>query len=122
MGQVNAGVKAFTTGAAVSKFRFVKLDSSGNVVHCNYGDTPIGVSQEAGASGDIISVALLNSQGTLKVAAEGIITAPNHSGVPTYGGMLSVSILSGINFTKMPFSVLESSTGQNGIVEILVKY
>ena len=65
-----------TTGGAVSVFRLVKL-SGANVVHNTETSTdePIGVTQEAKASGGAVAVRDIKHGGTHKVTASGAITA-----------------------------------------------
>ena len=72
----NLGPKTFTTGAAVEAKRLVKLDGSGNVVHCTAtsSDEPIGVTQYAADSGEDVAVDLLAEGRTFEMEAAGSIS------------------------------------------------
>jgi hypothetical protein len=70
-----ASPKTFTTGAAVSNKRVVKL-SGANVVHATATSTdiPIGVAQYAAASGAVVAVKLFGAE-SLEMTAAGAISA-----------------------------------------------
>ena len=72
--------KTFVAGAAIANQSVVKLGTSG-VETCGAGDTPLGfVEIGAMAAGELVSVRLINTPGTVEVRAGGSITA---------GGLLS---------------------------------
>lgn len=81
MSQYNEGIKSFKAGGAVNKYRRVKLDSNGDVVHAGVDEVGIGTVEDfdnasnAAASGDHVSVRLWGAPGTRKIVAEAAVTA-----------------------------------------------
>lgn len=66
--------KAYLVATAVTIYRFVKLDSSGNLVPvAAVSDIPIGVAQESCAAGEHCTVRLLGG-GIFKIEAQAAIT------------------------------------------------
>ena len=59
-----------TTGAAVTRFLFVKLDSSGEVVQCDTADeNPLGIALHNAGNGSQIAVATVGARATLTSSA-----------------------------------------------------
>jgi hypothetical protein len=107
-----------TTSADVSSKRLVKL-SSGTVLHntSTSTDSPIGVSDYAGASGDNIAIRLLSEPGTIEMTSSGAISqdasvyaadAGKIQALPTTGGAY-----------KRIGTAMEASTLDGDIIEIL---
>jgi len=108
----------FTTGAAVSQKRLVKL-SSGEVIHntATYTDAPIGVSEYNAADGDNVAIQTLSTAGTLEMTAAGAIT----SGVAVYAaaaGKVQAIPTDGGRYRKIGIA-LEAATADGDIIEIL---
>lgn len=82
MGQMNdTSYRTFNAEEAIAKFIFVKLGTNANgVLICDTGatHTPIGVTMDAVASGDPVTVRLINGNGTYKATAAGaiVVNAP----------------------------------------------
>lgn len=69
------GYRSFLVATAVTINRFVKLDSSGNLVPvAAVADIPIGVAQESCAANEHCTVRLLNAPGFVKLEAQAAIT------------------------------------------------
>ena len=112
----NEGKKAFTTSAAVSAKRLVKMASTGLVAHCTAADadTAIGVTDYAAASGADVGVKLLNFPGTFEMTAVAAIT----SGAAVYqaaDGKVSMTPVAG---GKIGIAI-EAATADNDIIEVL---
>lgn len=68
--QFNLGIKAFTSAEALAAHRRVKLSSGAlTVEYADAAAAAIGVTEHACASGDVVSVRLTNSPGTVKICA-----------------------------------------------------
>jgi hypothetical protein len=112
----NEGKKAFTTSAAVSAKRLVKMANTGLVAHCTEAtaDLAIGVSEYAGDTGDTIGVKLLNFPGTFEMTAAGVIAA---------GAAVYRAAAGKISATVDPVGkigiALEAATADNDIIEVL---
>lgn len=73
--QVDSGFKTYKVATAVTIYRLVKLDSSGDLVPvAAVADIPIGVAQESCAAGEHCTVKLLTAAGTFKIEAQAAIT------------------------------------------------
>lgn len=117
MSFVKDRTRTFVAGGAIDDKVCVKLDSTaGQVVEAGAGDSPIGVSDGAAASGALVNVVLLNSQGTVEVTASGALSygdtaycnAAGEVGTDT-GSDVAVGV------------VLEEATAQSDIIEIVPK-
>ncbi len=75
------GVITLTAGEALAERRRVKLDSSSNAVYADAQDNAIGVTTRPAASGERVSVQLLNIGGAVKVTALSSMSA----GAKLYG-------------------------------------
>lgn len=75
MSQTNDKVRTFKTGGAVSAFRRVKLDSSGDVVHAGVDEVGIGTALTTQATGEHVGVLLWGAGGTRKVVCEAAVAA-----------------------------------------------
>lgn len=68
--------KSFVASASITAFKLVKQDSDGKVTPCTAStDVPVGVSQQAVSSGDVVNVCIL---GLTRCIAGGAITAGTH--------------------------------------------
>ena len=111
------GLKAFTAAETISRYRLVKLDSSGNIVNATLGDRNLlGVAQDDVTSGNSTTVRILNSGGTVKLYCERPVNAGNHLLYPTYNGMVTSGALSGVSTFGTGFTALETIT-QGGLLE-----
>lgn len=70
--QNESGLKAFTAGEDIEAYRRVKLDtgSGTQVVYADATEDAIGITQEKVSSGDMVTVALVQTGRTYKVTAE----------------------------------------------------
>lgn len=111
--------KTFTAGAAFIAHALVQL-SSGKVIENTATAThnPIGVAEfAADADGDIVSVRLLNSDGTIEMVASGAIT----SGADVYAdadGKISALPAAAATYRKIGIA-LEAATADGDIIEVL---
>ncbi|MGA1979469.1 MAG: DUF1565 domain-containing protein [Sedimentisphaerales bacterium] len=64
-------IKTFTAAEALEAFRRVRLDSSGNVVYSDSGETWIGTTEHYAANAAQVSIRLRTASGTRKVTAAG---------------------------------------------------
>lgn len=108
----------FTTGAAVSAKRLVKL-SSNTVIHntATYTDKPLGVAEVAAASGDVVAVALLSADGTMEMTAGGVISY----GADVYAaaaGKVTALPTAGGRYRKVGIA-LEAATADGDIIQVL---
>lgn len=73
----NSGIKTFTAGEALAAFRRVKLSAASGtqVEYADAGETGIGTTEEAAASGDGVAVRLWNAPGTRKVECNETLSA-----------------------------------------------
>lgn len=91
--QNDSGFPSYLTSAALSAFRRVKLDSSGQINLASNDATAIGFIQHDAASGDPATVKLGNSSGTFLAVADTAITR----GDPVYpaaSGKVSGTVVS----------------------------
>ena len=65
----------YTAGGAIVADRYVKLDSSGDVVQATDGDEVKGVALNAAATGESVEVAIINAGNIVKVASGAAVTA-----------------------------------------------
>ena len=115
----NMSPRTFTTGAAVSAKRLVKLDS-GNVIHCTAtsSDEPIGVSQYAGSSGDDIAIDLLGEGRTYEIEAAGAISV----GADVFAaanGQIEALPSDDTDEHKQIGIALEAASGSGSVIEVL---
>jgi len=72
MAVYNRGPKTFTAGEALAKHRAVKF-VSGEVLYADATEVGIGVTEDAVASGEGVSIYLFNSGGTVKLTAGEVV-------------------------------------------------
>jgi len=108
----------FTTGAAVSAKRLVKLSSS-EVIHNTASDTdnPIGTSDYAVADGDNVAVRLLSEAGSLEMTAAGAIAAD--ADVYTAADGKIQELPGDADDYKKIGIALEAATADGDIIEVL---
>jgi hypothetical protein len=108
----------FTTGAAVSAKRLVKL-SSNTVIHntATYTDKPLGVAEVAAASGDVVAVALLSADGTMEMTAGGVISYGADVYAAADGKVTALSTTGG-RYRKVGVA-LEAATADGDIIQVL---
>ena len=108
----------FTTGAAVSAKRLVKLSSS-EVIHNTASDTdnPIGTSDYAVADGDNVAVRLLSEAGSLEMTAAGAIAA-DADVYTAADGKIQELPASADEYKKIGIA-LEAATADGDIIEVL---
>lgn len=75
MSQTNEKTRTFKAGAAVTAFRRVKLDSSGNVIHAGVDEIGIGTALRTVALDEHVPVLLWGAGGTRKVVCEAAVAA-----------------------------------------------
>lgn len=112
---VDTGTKTFTATEAIPKYSTVKLDTGGVGV-CDLTDRCIGTAvTEAYASGDLVTVKLLNAPGTHKVIANEA-SAANATLYTEAGGLVQDTAQA----TSLPtFLALEAATAQFDVIEAL---
>lgn len=71
---VETPTKTFTAGEALEANRFVKL-SSGSLVYSDATHKPLGVTENACASGALVAIRLISAQGTAKVQTSAAVAA-----------------------------------------------
>lgn len=117
MSQFNdSGYKAFEAGGALGVGILVKF-SSGKLAAAGLGEEWIGVTtQQAFASGDIVTVALRSKQGTYKMAASGAFS----QGAIVYGRASGkVDDISTTSAIRAGMA-MEAATAANDLVEVMV--
>ena len=77
--------RAFKTSGAVVQYGLVALQADGTVQLAGAADSPIGVAERAAASGEMVSVRLMNAPGTMLFVASEIILKGNQV-APQTGG------------------------------------
>ena len=106
----------FTTGAAVSAKRLVKLSSS-EVIHNTAADDAIGASDYAADDGDNVAVRLLSEPGSLEITAAGTITA-DADVYAAAAGKVQALPSDGGQYKKIGIA-LEAATADGDIIEVL---
>lgn len=110
--QNESGVVSFTAGEALERYRLVKLGASRTVTYADAGDTAHAVTQDVAANAaEVACKLLLNSQGTFKVTAAGVIAA-NTDVEPADDGKVTDSG-SGTDILR----TLEAASADGGVVE-----
>ena len=74
MAYVNKSRRAFPATEALDSYRLVTL-VAGEAALCDAAEAPLGVTEYAVADGDLTSVRLLNTEGTIEVEATGAVAA-----------------------------------------------
>lgn len=112
--QNDSGIRTFVAGEALLANRLVKLSGANTVTLCGPGETAIGVTRNAVASGSTVTVFLLSKPGTLPCAANGVVAVnalvyPASSGLAgttgsgqAIGRALNATTTSGELFEVMP--------------------
>lgn len=117
--QFNNSPKAFTVGTGgVYANRLVKL-SSGTVVlnTATSTDDPIGVALRDGSAAEVVSVELINKEGTIEMTAAGAIT----SGAVVYAaasGKVQALPAAAATYLKIGIA-LEAASADGSIIEVL---
>ena len=70
----NAQRRTFPASAALNAYRLVTL-IAGAVSECDADDAPVGVTEYSVSSGDLASIRLLNTSGTIELEATGAVAA-----------------------------------------------
>jgi len=115
--QMDTDVVTFKAGAAIAKFRMVKLSGTNDrtVIATAAGEAPIGITQDAAAAAnDQIPVKLIGGGGTFKVEAEKALATRNGLVYPGASGMIS-DAESGTAIGR----VLDTASASGAIVEML---
>jgi hypothetical protein len=113
--QTEGRTKTFTAGAAIGQWILVKL-SSGKLAVAGLGEEFLGVIEEAAfADGDLRSVVLRSSEGTIKCVASGAFSA----GAVVYGRAAGkVDDISTTSALRVGIA-LEAATAANDVIEVL---
>lgn len=116
MAVVNDGVKGFTSGAAVVRYRCVKF-SSGKMIHCTAAeDDVVGYSvTDASATDKPLSVLLSNAAGSFKLTAGAAITAGAMCMMTTAGKVITQT---GTN--RRLVQALEAAAADGDVIECKV--
>jgi predicted RecA/RadA family phage recombinase len=112
MSQYNEGIKAFTSGEALATRRRVKWSSS-TVVYADADEACIGVTEHACASGEIVSVRLVNHPGTVKLVAAEALSAGASLYAANDGKVQDTDPGSG----TIRYIALEAATANNDVIE-----
>uniref|UniRef100_I2Q2P5 DUF2190 family protein n=1 Tax=Desulfovibrio sp. U5L TaxID=596152 RepID=I2Q2P5_9BACT len=72
MSYVNKSRRTFPAAEAIDSYRLVTL-VAGEAALCDAAESPLGVTEYAVADGDLTSVRLLNTEGTIEVMATGVV-------------------------------------------------
>lgn len=115
MPYIDSCTKAFVAGGAIGANILVKL-SAGVLAVAGASEVPIGVTEQAAfAAGDVISVRLLNSCGTIEMTAGAAITAG-----ATVFGIANGKIDDADPSSGVKVGVaLEAATANGDIIEVL---
>jgi hypothetical protein len=74
MSYLNAQRRTFPASAALNAYRLVTL-AAGAVSECDADDAPLGVTEYGVSAGDLVSIRLLNTSGTIELEASGAVAA-----------------------------------------------
>jgi hypothetical protein len=87
MAYIDNGTASFLAGEALAIHRLVRLDGSTTrqIVYCDAGETPLGSTLSACKSGEMVSVKLLNAEGTVPLTVSAAVAAHSKL-VPTNDG------------------------------------
>lgn len=111
-----SNTRTFEASETIPANRLVKLDAAGTVSIADITTTPIGVSPSTQtASGDELSVRLLNSGGTIDMVADAAVT----KGATIYGqndGKIDDDSAGGAIQVGV---ALQAATGDGSIIEVL---
>ncbi len=108
--------RTFTASEAIPANRLVKLDAAATVSVADVSTTAIGVSPDTPtASGDELSVRLLNSGGTIDMVCEAAVTL----GSTVYGRNLGMVDDSSADSAVAVGKALQAGSGANSIIEVL---
>lgn len=103
----------YTAGEALEKFRLVKFSAARTVVYADAADQPIGRTCAPAASGDPVTVALLNKEGTMKMVASEAFAV---------NAQLYTAADGKVADTASDYEVgvaVEAASGNNSIVEVI---
>ncbi len=120
--QEDTGFKTFTTAAALAAYRAVEIGSDGTVGYPNANsDRILGITQNAAASGALVTVKLITAPGTFKITADSAVTA-TAGGAPVYcdgtsaaGKFQSADPGGGV----ITFIALAAAAGDGSVVEAM---
>lgn len=113
-GQNETGIQTFTSGAALARFRRVKL-SSGTVVYAGLNEASIGFTTHDCASGDEVGVKLNNYPGTRKVTVASSCT----SGAALYSAASGKVDDASSGAGNIIGYALEAASGDGSIIEMV---
>lgn len=113
--QFDSGYRTFTAGEAITQYDLVYLSAANTVSVNDIANQPIGVAQEAAASGALVKVKLMNAPGTFKVRAKEALSA----GALLYtedGGEVQDTAAA----TSFPIMrAIEAATAEDDVIEAL---
>ena len=115
----NRGPKAFTAGAGgVASWRLVIL-SSGKLIHNTESatDDTIGVTLSGATENQSVSVALLNSGGTLEMTAAGVINAGAKVFAAPDGKVQALPATAGTY--RLIGMAMQAATAENAVIEVM---
>lgn len=115
----NKGPKAFTAGAGgVASWRLVKL-SSGRAVYntASATDDTIGVTLAGALEDQSVSVALINSGGTLEMTAAGVINAGSKVFAAPDGKVQALPAAAGTY--RLIGIAMQAATAENAVIEVM---
>lgn len=106
----------FTAGEALEKFRLVKLSAARTVVYADAADEPIGRTMAPAASGDPVTVAALNKEGTFKMVASEAFAVNAQLYTAADGKVADTASANQVGIA------LEAASGNNSVVEVLPRF
>lgn len=114
MSQYNdTGTRSFTTAGAITRFARVILGSGGTVTVAGASDKDIGTARDATASGENVTVTLLNKSGSAKHVASAAIAAGAEVEAAASGKIATKASGTAIGYA------LEAAAADGDIIEVL---
>ena len=118
----DSGIMSFRAAGTVNAYRRVKFSATNavtSVIQSGATGIDCGVSLYAGATGDMIAVALLNKPGTLEV--KGAATAPAYGAIlyPAADGKLTATAATGLGIATYVAIRAASATGE--VLEVVFR-
>lgn len=112
--QNDSGFQSFTTAAAISAHRRVKVDSNGQINLATNDGVAVGYIQHDAASGELATVKLVNAPGTFFAVADTSITRGDAVYASTTGRV------TGISTTRMILGYAKIASAANlDVIEVL---